>query len=186
MAYLLRALLSIMAVGLALVTLQAHGLLSFPLLGHIPLAIFTFLYTIFTQAFVMFYFIGTSRLVQNVCQALELELELELEKELENEGHGTSLRAAKRTAANLGHQATVGKRQTIPWSMLMLTLGSLAFLLGGAYDTGLVEKTTHSGVAYGFFAAMVIGCVRQWHFLGKNHLLLRKLKGLFGIPDGSM
>ena len=49
------------------------------------------------------------------------------------------------------------KRQTIPWTMIMLTLGTLAFLLGGTHDTGLVEKHVHSGVAYGFAVATVIG-----------------------------
>ena len=68
----------------------------------------------------------------------------------------------------------------------MLTLGSIAFLLGAAHDTGLVEKTTHSGVSYGFFAAMILGMIRQWHFLSKNHLLLRKLKAIFKIPNTSM
>ncbi len=68
----------------------------------------------------------------------------------------------------------------------MLILGMIAFLLGGAHDTGLVLKTTHSGVVYGFLAAMFIGFFRQWWFLGKAHILLRKVKGLFDIPDGSM
>ena len=78
------------------------------------------------------------------------------------------------------------KRQTIPWSILMLVLGMVAFLLGGAHDTGLVQKTTHSGVVLGFFAATLIGFFRQWYYLGKAHLLLRKLKGPYEIPDGQM
>ncbi|MCY4523148.1 MAG: hypothetical protein OXB84_00270, partial [Halobacteriovoraceae bacterium] len=92
----------------------------------------------------------------------------------------------QKTVKHLNHQATVSKRGTIPWTMLMITLGSIAFLLGAAYDTGLVEKTTHSGVAYGFNAAAIIGIIRQWHFLSKNHILLRKLKTLFEIPRTSM
>ena len=62
----------------------------------------------------------------------------------------------------------------------------IAFLLGGAHDTGLVQKTTHSGVVLGFFIAMTIGFFRQWYYLGKSHLLLRKLKSLYGMADGQM
>ena len=68
----------------------------------------------------------------------------------------------------------------------MLILGMMAFLLGGAHDTGLVQKTTHSGVVLGFIIAMTIGFFRQWHYLGKSHSLLRKLKALYGIADGQM
>ena len=50
----------------------------------------------------------------------------------------------------------------------------------------MVEKTTHSGVAYGFIASMLIGFVRQWWFLGQTHQLLREVKTLFSIPDGQM
>jgi hypothetical protein len=70
--------------------------------------------------------------------------------------------------------------------MLMLILGTLAFLLGGAHDTGVVQKTVHSGVAYGFIVAMIIGFGRQWHYLKKSHLLLRELKTLFGLSSDSM
>ena len=68
----------------------------------------------------------------------------------------------------------------------MLVLGMIAFLLGGAHDTNLVSKTTHSGVVYGFLAAMLIGFVRQWHYLKVGHISLRKIKTLFEIPDGQM
>ena len=68
----------------------------------------------------------------------------------------------------------------------MLILGMIAFLLGGAHDTGMVLKTTHSGVVYGFTGAALIGFFRQWFYLGKSHILLRKIKSLFEIPDHSM
>jgi uncharacterized membrane-anchored protein len=84
------------------------------------------------------------------------------------------------------NDTTLSKRKTIPWTMMMLTLGMLAFLLGGAHDTGLVEKIIHSGVVYGFLAAMLIGFYKQWNYLGKNHLLLRNLKSLFSLPDNQM
>ena len=68
----------------------------------------------------------------------------------------------------------------------MLVLGSIGFLLGGAHDTGMVVKTVHSGVIYGFIAAMLIGFVRQWIYLGKSHILLRDMKGLFGMSRDAM
>ena len=68
----------------------------------------------------------------------------------------------------------------------MLILGMLAFLFGGAHDTGLVEKATHVGLVYGFIAALTIGFFRQWYYLKKTHLLLRKVKALYSLPDAQM
>jgi hypothetical protein len=70
--------------------------------------------------------------------------------------------------------------------MLMLVLGTIAFLLGGAHDTGMVQKIVHSGVAYGFLASMLIGFIRQWFYLGKSHQLLGEIKALFGLSRDSM
>ena len=56
------------------------------------------------------------------------------------------------------------------------TRGTLGFLLGEAHDTGLVSKTTHSGVVYGFLAATGIGFARQWYYLGKPYSF-KKAKG---------
>ena len=182
MAYLLKLLLLIMFAALVLTLLSAHRVITLPW-EHITIAMPAFIYTIFTQTLVMFYFIGTARLTRNVEHALQQGLHL---KDLFEKQPPEDLSEYKKTVTRLGHQATVSKRRTIPWTMLILTLGSIAFLLGAAYDTDLVEKTTHSGVSYGFFAAMVLGTIRQWHFLSKNHLLLRKLKALFGIPRSSM
>lgn len=151
-------------------------------LGHIQLSIIFFLYTIFAQAFVMFYFIGVARLTRNVYDCLHSKTNL---SELFDEPP-EDIAPYKKKVFEFMRDSERGKRQTIPWTMLMLVLGSIAFLLGGAHDTGLVEKTTHTGVSYGFLAAMIIGAVRQWHFLGKGHILLRKLKGLFQIPESSM
>jgi hypothetical protein len=151
-------------------------------LGHIEVAIPSFIYTIFAQAFVMFYFIGVSRLVDNVDAILSTETNL---NEL-FENPPEDLEPYAKKVKQFVHESTVAKRQTIPWTMLMLILGMIAFLLGGAHDTNLVSKTTHSGVVYGFLVAMIIGFFRQWYYLGKAHILLRKIKGLFEIPDGQM
>jgi hypothetical protein len=130
----------------------------------------------------MFYFIGVSRLVENVWNALNSEGNLQ---EL-FDTPPTDLDPYKKKVARYVHESQLSKRQTIPWTMLMLVLGTLAFLLGGAHDTGLVSKVVHSGVAYGFIASMAIGVVRQWFYLGKSHLLLREMKTLFGMSSDAM
>lgn len=181
MAYLLRFLLVVMVSGVILTTAVALGWVQLEL-GHIRLAIPAFMYVIFIQAFVMFYFIGVSRLVENVWNALNSQANL---NELFDHPPA-DLEPYKKKVARYVHESQLSKRQTIPWTMLMLVLGTLAFLLGGAHDTGLVRKVIHSGVAYGFIAAMTIGFFRQWYYLGKSHHLLRELKGLFGISRDAM
>jgi hypothetical protein len=167
MAYLLRFLLIIMLAGISLTAGVALGWISLSY-GHIQLAIPTFMFTIFIQAFVMFYFIGVARLVENVWNALNSQGNLnELFEAIPDD-----LEPYKKKVARYVHESQLSKRQTIPWTMLMLILGTIAFLLGGAHDTGMVRKVVHSGVAYGFFVAMGIGFVRQWHYLGKSHKLL--------------
>jgi ABC-type multidrug transport system fused ATPase/permease subunit len=182
MAFLLRFLLIVMITGIALTAGVALGWFDVMNYGHIQLAIPTFIFVIFIQAFVMFYFIGVSRLVENVWNALNSQGNL---NEL-FDNPPTDLEPYKKKVARFVHETTLSKRQTIPWTILMLVLGTIAFLLGGAHDTGLVTKVIHSGVAYGFFAAMAIGFVRQWYYLGKSHILLGDLKSLFGISRDAM
>jgi hypothetical protein len=181
MAYLLRFLLIVMVIGIALTACVALGWLSMDF-GHIQLAIPTFMFVIFIQAFVMFYFIGVARLVENVWNALNSQANL---TELFDDPP-TDLDPYKMKVARYVHESTLSKRQTIPWTMLMLVLGTIAFLLGGAHDTGMVTKVIHSGVAYGFIVAMIIGFYRQWHYLGKSHHLLGEMKALFGISRDAM
>jgi ABC-type multidrug transport system fused ATPase/permease subunit len=181
MAHLLRFLLIIMVAGIALTVSVALGWVTVSL-GHIHLSIPAFIYVVFIQAFVMFYFIGVSRLVENVWNALNSEGNL---NEL-FDSPPADLEPYKKKVARYVHESTLSKRQTIPWTMLMLILGTIAFLLGGAHDTGMVSKIIHSGVAYGFIASMLIGFVRQWHYLGKSHDLLGEMKSLFGISRDAM
>jgi ABC-type multidrug transport system fused ATPase/permease subunit len=181
MAYLLRFLIIVMVGGIALTAGVALGWIPMSY-GHIRLAIPAFMFTIFIQAFVMFYFIGVSRLVENVWNALNSPGNI---NEL-FDNPPEDLEPYKKKVARFVHESTLSKRQTIPWTILMLVLGTIAFLLGGAHDTGMVTKVVHSGVAYGFFAAMMIGFVRQWYYLGKSHILLGDLKSLFGISRDSM
>lgn len=181
MAYLLRSLILLMVVSIILTALLALGLVHMQF-SHIQLAIPAFIYTIFAQAFVMFYFIGVARLTNNVYAIVTSGTNL---AELFDEAPSDLAPYIEKTKKFV-EEADRSKRQTIPWTILMLVLGMIAFLLGGAHDTGLVQKTTHSGVVLGFFVAMMIGFFRQWYYLGKSHLLLRKLKGLYMMNDAQM
>lgn len=181
MAYLLRSLILIMMTAISLTIMTALGWLELTM-THIQLAIPTFIFVIFAQAFVMFYFIGVARLAEKVQEVLTSESNLgELFEQAPDD-----LAPYTKKVKQYVYQTSLSKRQTIPWTMLMLILGTFAFLLGGAHDTGLVRKIVHSGVVYGFLAAAVIGFVRQWYYLGKTHKLLREMKALFSIPDDSM
>ncbi len=182
MAYLLRALITIMMLGLAIVNLSALGKIDFFELGHLRLSMPFFIYVIFAQAFVMFYFIGVSRLTMNIWNILNT-------KENLNELFDTppeDLKPYIKKTRKFAQDSNTFKRQTIPWTMLMLTLGTFAFLAGGAHDTKLVSKHVHSGLVYGFTVAATIGFFRQWYYLGKAHTHLRKIKALFMISDQSM
>lgn len=181
MAYLLRTLILLMVIGMGLTTLVAHQFVHLSL-GHIQLAIPSYLYTIFAQAFVMFYFIGVSRLANNVQMILQSGTQLSELFEHPPEDLTPYLKQVNRFV----YEADTCKRQTVPWSILMIVLGMFAFLLGGAHDTHLVSLPVHSGVVYGFLVAMTIGFFRQWYYLGRSHKLLRKLKTLFDIPDAQM
>ena len=181
MAYILRTLILLMVLGVALTTLVAFKLLEINW-GHIELALVSFIYTIFVQSFVMFYFIGVSRLVRNIYQILQSEQHL---PEL-FEHPPTDLAPYLKKTAKFVQDTNLCKRKVIPWTMLMLLLGTLAFLLGAAHDTGMVDRTTHSGVVYGFIVAMLLGFAHQWHYLKVGHRTLRKVKTLYQIPDGQM
>lgn len=181
MAFLLRGLILVMVCGIFLTATTALGWVSLEF-SHIQTAIPTFIFLIFIQAFVMFYFIGVARLVENVWNVLHSAGNLH---ELFDEPPA-DLEPYKKKVARFVHESSLSKRQTIPWTILMLVLGSIGFLLGGAHDTGLVRKVVHSGVIYGFMVAMMIGFVRQWIYLGKSHKLLRDMKSLFGMSSDAM
>ena len=181
MAYLLRTLIVLMIASILLTALLALKVVHLPM-SHIQVAIPAFIYTIFAQAFVMFYFIGVSRLTNNVYSIVNSGTNLSELFDIPPTDLAPYIEKTKKFVED----ADRCKRQTIPWTILMLILGMIAFLLGGAHDTGLVQKTTHSGVVLGFFIAMTIGFFRQWYYLGKSHLLLRKLKTLYGMADGQM
>jgi hydrogenase/urease accessory protein HupE len=181
MAYLLRTLIFLMILSIILTALLALKIVHLPF-SHIQIAIPAFIYTIFAQAFVMFYFIGVSRLTNNVYVIVSSGTNLNELFDTPPEDLAPYIEKTKKFVEDSDRC----KRQTIPWTILMLILGMIAFLLGGAHDTGLVQKTTHSGVVLGFMIAMTIGFFRQWYYLGKSHQLLRKLKTLYGIANAQM
>lgn len=183
MAVLLRTLLVFMILGLLLTTASAHRMFNLQI-DHIMLSIFIFLYTIFVQAFIMFYFIGVSRLVQNIVDLLLESKSENLQKLFDNPPRDLApyVKKSRRSLDRVQRY----KRKNIPWTMLILTLGTIAFLLGGAHDTNLVSRSTHAGVVYGFLMAVLIGSYKAWHLLQKCHLSLRELKILFEIPIQKM
>ena len=181
MIYLLRSLLVLALLGVALTMVLAYGFFDIGV-GHIQTAVFVFIMVIFVQAFVMFYFIGVERLAANVFTLLKTRTNLEELFDDPPDDIGPYLKSVSK----LYYQARMGKKKTLPWSILILVLGMIAFLLGGAFDTGLVGREAHSGVVYGFFVVLIIGFFRQWYYLGKSHHLLRRLKRLFDSPDGWM
>ena len=181
MAYLLRSLILLMLLSIILTIAIAHSFVDIGY-GHIKIAIVSYLFTIFAQAFVMFYFIGVAKLVLNIYSALIHETNLDELFDKAPEDLNPYIDATKKMVMDTKRC----KRQTIPWSILIIIIGMIAFLLGGAHDTNVVELTTHSGVAYGFTVVSVIGFFRQWHYLIVSHKTLRKIKGLFEIPDAQM
>ena len=180
LAYFLCVLLGVMVAGVVWTTGTALGFFSTTLM-HIPLAIATFLVTLLTEALVMFYTIGVHRMMVNIDEALKSPATI-----ASLDIPSKDLRPYLKKTEKFVRDAKLCKRRCIPWAMLMITLGSLAFLLGAAHDTGLVARTTHSGVSYGFLMAMILGSIHQWRFLVLGHKLLRKAKALFDLPDEEM
>lgn len=181
MANILRSLLLLILAGILLTLLSAYQFIHIGF-SHIALSIPLILMIIFSQAFIMFYFIGVHRLVENVMNVLHSKTDL---YQLFDEPP-SDLNPYLKEVNLISYQTSLCKRQTIPWSALILVLGILAFLLGAAYHTGQVEKPVHVGVVYGFLTSFSIGFFKQWKYLGKAHILLRKLKATFNLSDDRM
>ena len=182
MNYLLRALLLLSFVAFWYIIAVAYGF--FPQQhSHIALSIPFIMYLIFSQAFIMFYFIGVHRLVENVLTALQSSTQLDT---LFDPPFPSDLTPYQKNVNKLFYQTNLCKRQTIPWTALILVLGIVAFLLGGAYHTGQVDRMVHVGVVLGFAAAFCIGFFKQWMYLGRANKYLRELKELFNISRNTM
>lgn len=181
MAHLLKGLLCLAVLSIITTASMAFGWIDSNT-PHGLWAVGTYLYLIFTQAFIMFYFIGCARMVDNVDQALQSG---DSNKEL-FENPPTDLAPYIKKVNTFQYQSQLCKRQTIPWTMLIILLGMLSIFMGGAVDTGMANTYFHTGMVYGFFTALAIGFFKQWYYLGKTHKLLRHIKALFEIPDHQM
>lgn len=181
MAYILRTLLFLLLLGFIITIGSAYGWIDVGF-QHIALSIPLMLFLIFVQAFIMFYFIGVNKLIENVMGVLYSKTNL---KELFDE-IPSDLTPFLKKVNQLHYTTTLCKRQTVPWTALILVLGIAAFLLGGAYHTGQVSKNVHVGVVLGFVMAFIIGFYKEWKYLGKAHRLLRDLKKTFDLADHRM
>lgn len=181
MAYLLRALVLLVAVLMAALFSHAKGWIELPY-GHIKLAIPIFLVVMFTQTFVMFFFIGISRMVKNIHFILHGKTDLDQLFDDPPEDLSPYMKKVTR----FKYKADTYKRKIIPWIVLSILLGTITFLMGGAYDTGAVERNTHLGLSYGFLFTLFMGLISQWKYLKEVHLLLRQVKSTFDIEDHSM
>jgi ABC-type multidrug transport system fused ATPase/permease subunit len=123
MAYLLRFLIVVMVLGIALTIFIGLGWVALPW-GHIQIAIASFLFLIFIQAFVMFYFIGVSRLVDNVWMALNSTDNLH---EL-FDTPPTDLEPYKKKVARYVHESTLGESQLSLEQASALSKESFVFL----------------------------------------------------------
>jgi hypothetical protein len=182
MAYLLRALLLLLLFGLLTTIGAAYHLFSFSI-SHISLAIVLMLFLLFIQAFIMFYFIGVNRLVENIQVTLNTQHDI---KELFPDKVPDDLTYYIKSLNRIGYATQLNKRKTVPWAALIMVLFIIGFLLGGSHDTGGVSKDVHVGVILGFCAAFAIGFFKQWIYLGKAHKQLRELKDIFNLSDHAM
>ena len=151
--------------------------------GHIALSIPFVMFLIFSQAFIMFYFIGVHRLVENVLNVLHSKQQLE---SLFDPPFPQDLTPYLKDVNRLHYQTNLCKRQTIPWTGLILVLGIIAFLFGGAFHTGAVSRMVHLGLLLGFAIAFSLGFFKQWMYLGRANKYLRELKTLFNISSNAM
>lgn len=185
MAYFLRILLIFMVSGLLITSLSPYHPVLF---GHISVAIITFLMLLFIQAFVMFYFIGVNRLMNNIEVLLTTggqDLK-ELFGDIPQEEIPEDLEPYKKKIQQYNYKSKMAKRKTIPWTMMMITLGMMTFMLGAAYDTGMVSREIHKGLAIGLWASVIIGVTHQWILLGQSYHWLRQIKGLFSLSNFRM
>jgi hypothetical protein len=181
MAYLLRALLCVITSAMIILFASAKGWIEVPF-GHIKLSIPVFLVVMFTQTFVMFFFIGISRMVQNIHNILHGKTDLD--QLFDNPPEDLTPYMKKIT--RFRYKADTFKRKIVPWVILSIVLGTFTFLMGGAYDTGAVSRNTHLGLSYGFIFTLTMGIISEWRYLKQAHILLRQVKSTFELEDHAM
>lgn len=188
MSYLLQVLLLAITVSGWFIAAGAFGWIpSGDHLSHILWAVPFVIMLIFINAFVMFYFIGVKQLVVNIVHNLQNPKPEQLAEYFAGSEHVPQDLTPYLSKLNrFYYVVNQAKRKSIPWCMLTLTLGILAFLLGAAHHTLVVNKSVHVGVVIGYLVASTLGCYWMLKHLRASHQTLRALKSLFGLESHRM
>jgi hypothetical protein len=130
--------------------LAAHSPAARVLVGHhILLAIPTVLLSLFAQSMVIFYFIGTGKLVKDEIASYP-------------EGERTAILKTLRRF----------KSQTSPAAMLALLSAIVVFVLGGAVHTSALPRWTHLVAAVAAVAAHTWALLAEWRVFAENNRLM--------------
>ena len=133
------------ASGLHAVSPVVRGLV----LRHVGFAIPTVLFSLFSQSMVIFFFIGTGRLVKDDTARFPEE----------------DRRRLVRALADL-------KRRTSPPATFALLSSIVVFVLGGAVHTRALPSWTHLGASIAALALHVWALVAEWRAFGDNARLM--------------
>ncbi len=178
MAYLLRTLILLSIIGIIVTALMALKFIDFNM-NHISLSIPVFLLTILSQSLVMFYFIGIKKFINNIHSII---MDNKNPSNIfENDQPLEVIEKYRKTTTHFLQSADISKRKVIPWTILIIILGMLAFFLGAAHDNNIVSRHIHSGVVYGFIVALAIGFFQEWKHLGINRILVLKVRATFKL-----
>lgn len=113
--------------------------------GHIALSIPFIMFLIFSQAFIMFYFIGIHRLVENVLNVLNSKQQLDT---LFDAPFPEDLTPYRKDVNRLHYQTNLCKRQTIPWTELMLDSWNHSFFIWWSFSYGTSQSMVHLGLLW--------------------------------------
>jgi hypothetical protein len=133
------------ASGLHAVSPVVRGLV----LRHVGLAIPTVLFSLFSQSMVIFFFIGTGRLVKDDTAAYPED----------------ERRRVLRALADL-------KRRTSPPATFALLSSITVFVLGGAVHTRALPSWTHLAASIGAVALHIWALAAEWRAFGDNARLM--------------
>ncbi|MDH4467834.1 MAG: hypothetical protein QE271_07235 [Bacteriovoracaceae bacterium] len=187
MSFLLQFLLSLITFFGWFTAAVAYGLVP-TTLSHILLAVPFVIVLIFVLAFVMFYFMGVRQLVVNVMHGLQTSNREQLGQffSCSDEEIPKDLTPYLSKLNRFYYVVNQAKRKSIPWCILILILGILAFLLGAAHHTQVVDKSIHLGVVIGYLVASTLGWVWMMKYLREANKTLRQVKELFGLKSNQM
>ena len=129
---------------------------------HVALAIPSVMLSLFSQSMVIFFFIGTGRLVKDATARFS--------------------EADRRRV--LRHLADL-KRRTSPAATFALASSIAVFVLGGAVHTRALPPWVHLGASVLAVALHVWALVAQWHAFGDNARLMADPRGYLEAPRGA-